>query len=342
MPFRIIKSYALLTALIFGVWFTIYIPFIDDWMIALVLALVDSTAAVTTVVICNEILIPKFLFKRKFLVFITTFFAFLVTAVAINVWLVRYIMERSEELNKYAHAGIGPSLLWHFTFNLTLSLLWTSFRFYMERFQTQKKLERISHEKTESELAFLKSQVNPHILFNTLNLIYGSVEKGNQNARGMILQLSDMLRYQLYECNCEAVEISREIQYLENFIELQRLRKEGNVKIDLYLEPGLSGFRIAPLLFIPFVENAFKYVSAFEDRDNYIDIRLWGDHKTFFFECINSKEVAVSKAPLKEGGIGIDNVIRRLNLIYPKNHHLDVIEMDQTYGVKMSLILSPP
>lgn len=203
----------------------------------------------------------------------------------------------------------------------------------------QKKMDELEKEKTQAELSFLKAQLNPHFLFNSLNLIYGHIDKNNI-ARHILVKFSDMLRYQLYECNHNMIAMEKEITYLKNFIALQQMRKSDSLQLMITFEKELQDMEIAPLLFIPFIENAFKYVSNDPDRLNYIDIAIKKDRDSILFSCLNSKETQMSDTLLKQGGIGILNTKRRLDLIYPNRHELKIIDDASVYAVNLKIVMN--
>ena len=140
--------------------------------------------------------------------------------------------------------------------------------------QTQQQLEFLEKERIKNELDYLKAQINPHALFNSLNTIYGHIDKSNQVARTILLQFSELLRYQLYDCGAEKVSLEKEIEYVKNYVAFQRLRKDE--KLVVYLDIGTieAGLKIAPLLLVVLIENAFKFVSNFSDKENKIVIKI--------------------------------------------------------------------
>jgi two-component system, LytTR family, sensor kinase len=200
-------------------------------------------------------------------------------------------------------------------------------RIFNDQIKTRLAMETLQKEKAKTELDFLKAQMNPHFIFNYLNTIYFQINKENQTARTTLLKFSELLRYQLYECNTEHISIEKEVAYLENYIGLQRLRYGENYKINFETDPSVasslamttSSFEIPPLLIVPFVENAFKYVSNHADKLNEIEIKL--DRDGAFFTCYvrNTTEPMREKTPNESGGIGLQNVRRRLDLLYQPN-----------------------
>src|SRR6185295_2402567 len=135
----------------------------------------------------------------------------------------------------------------------------------IDRFRVQQYVDDIARQKERAELDFLNAQFNPHFLFNSINSIYAHIDKQNVTARNMLLTFSDMLRYQLYECNNSNIAIEREMNYIKNYVELQTARKDDTVAVSISIDESVKGFTIAPLLFIAFIENSFKYVGAAEE-----------------------------------------------------------------------------
>ncbi|MFC0513780.1 sensor histidine kinase [Mucilaginibacter angelicae] len=190
------------------------------------------------------------------------------------------------------------------------------------------------------EVKFLKSQINPHFLFNTLNNLFSMAqEKGNDELADGISKLSGMMRYMIYDSNAGGVPLNKEIAYLEDCITLNKLRyADDEVKV-LFDQPANAGnVTVAPMLFIPFVENAFKHgVSIGHTSDINIAIVL-SDHR-LIFTCINPKYSAIKKMEDEKSGIGLENVKRRLDLLYPGKHTLQISEAEGKYIVKLEIDL---
>ena len=140
----------------------------------------------------------------------------------------------------------------------------------IDRIQTQQQLGLLEKERIKNELDYLKAQINPHALFNSLNTIYGHIDKNNQVARNILLQFSELLRYQLYDCGAEKVSLEKEIDYIKNYVAFQRLRKDEKLVVNFQIENIETGLKIAPLLLVVLIENAFKFVSSFSDKENKI------------------------------------------------------------------------
>ncbi len=191
-----------------------------------------------------------------------------------------------------------------------------------------------------TEIKFLKSQINPHFLFNTLNNLYSMAQsKGNDELADGISKLSGMMRYMIYDSNAESVPLNKEIAYLEDCITLNKLRyadDEIKVKFDYPAQPASA--TIAPMLFIPFVENAFKHGVAIGQTSG-IDIAIVVSGQRLIFTCANTNYSAVKKMTDEKSGIGLENVKRRLDLLYPGKHNLQITEDDGKYIVKLEIDL---
>jgi two-component system LytT family sensor kinase len=201
------------------------------------------------------------------------------------------------------------------------------------RQQTQ--LERVKAEGLQTELKFLKAQYHPHFLFNALNTIYFQMDESVEEAKKTVEQFSALLRYQLYDQQ-QVVPIERELQHLQNYIHLQRARASERLQLEVCLDPALGREKIYPLLLLPLVENAFKYVGG----DYRLSIKAWKEEAWIQFRVQNSVPVATAA---KEGdsGIGLENLRRRLELLYPGQHHLDVQRQDDRFTAHLKIATHP-
>ncbi len=285
-------------------------------------------------------LIPWFFFKKKYTAFIISVFScILLGALFITVGM--FSLFHSLFTEGTYHISFSTYFLYCLLAEFSSTLIFISYRVVKERVQAQKINSILEKEKTENELKFLKAQTNPHFLFNAINSIYILIEKDPDLAKATLARFSDMLRYQLYECNFAEVPVEKEVEYLNNYIELEKLRKGTALSIEYKISTSVSNFLISPLLIIPFVENAFKHVSNFSDKRNFIEISM--NYEDGFFKLIvrNSFDKADSwQSKNPAGGIGQDNTIRRLKLIYPDRHELIIKKEAEIYFV--SLIINIP
>lgn len=208
-----------------------------------------------------------------------------------------------------------------------------------DSFKLRKKLLEVEKEKINTELNFLRSQVNPHFLFNVMNTIYFQIDKRNESARASVEKLSEMLRYQLYECNSDMIEINKEMEYIKNYVTMQTLRLEKGSDVQLHINIGDENFKIAPLLILPIVENAFKHISHFKDpAQNKIHITLNKKDKQFIVDASNSYDKTNDVAQvIQSGGLGVQNLRRRLELLYPGKHEIDISKNGNFFHTVMKL-----
>lgn len=206
-----------------------------------------------------------------------------------------------------------------------------------EKISSQRYIEQIEKEKADNELNFLRAQFNPHFLFNSINSIYAHIDKSNKPAREMLLVFSEMLRYQLYECNVEQIELDREINYIRNYISLQKGRIDERINVSFCAGEISGNIKVAPLIFITFIENAFKYVGFNECRENTIDIKLSFADGNLQFKIFNTRDTFINHSE-KSSGLGIANVKRRLELLYPERHILKITEQENEYRVELTLL----
>jgi two-component system, LytTR family, sensor kinase len=289
-------------------------------------------------------LIPRFLDKGRYILYIFLVMLTIMTTAALIVpgyyasaWLAGKAVDdlfyaTTPHYMYFFKANSLPSSMASMTLAMSVKLA-------KKWIDTRKRERMLEKEKIETELKFLKSQFNPHFLFNTINSIFVLIHKDPEMASASLAKFSDLLRYQLYECNEHHIPLNQEITYLRNFIELEKLRQEKNVFVELDIAPELPGdFSIAPFILIPFVENAFKHVSH-SRQSNRISIKLQTDKGELYFNVVNSissKDIA-SQDMIKQGGIGLMNVQRRLQLLYAGKHELKIIREEDEYCVSLRL-----
>jgi sensor histidine kinase YesM len=201
------------------------------------------------------------------------------------------------------------------------------------------RLQEIENEKTQAELKALKSQINPHFLFNSLNNIYSLSRKNSPLIPEKIVQLSDLMRHILYESEAEWIALDKELEMIKNYIELQNLRSKEKNNIKILIDGETKGKMIAPLLFLPFIENSFKHGLKGGAENLYVDIKIGVNKNSLNFRIENSKGKAVDLTHPKYRGIGIENVRKRLNLIYPEKHSLKISEDEKVFLVNLQIQL---
>ena len=231
--------------------------------------------------------------------------------------------------------GFGSYFLSTVFTSLSFLFLSTVLKFSVDWFLNERIRRDLENQRLSAELAFLKSQINPHFLFNSLNSIYSLAYQRSETTPEAILKLSEIMRYMLYECNDNRVELSKELQYVQNYIDLQKIRFGKKAFIDYKIEGNVTNQQIVPLILIAFVENAFKHgVANTQQTPIRMLIEVDEGHLRFFIQNkkhTNNRDEA--------GGIGLTNVRRRLDLLYPRKHNLEITDETDTYTVELSLIL---
>lgn len=201
----------------------------------------------------------------------------------------------------------------------------------------RERLKQTETEKANAEISYLKAQINPHFLFNTLNSIYSLAIQKNDKTADAVVKLSDMMRYVLNDSNTNFVPLEKEISYISNYIELQRMRLTSNVKLSYACDGDIFDKKIAPLVLIPFIENAFKHgVNSEENSD--IDIRITVSG-TQLILMVKNNCVRANNNDLNKSGLGIENTKQRLLLLYPQQHELTISEINNSFIVSLSLKL---
>ncbi len=231
----------------------------------------------------------------------------------------------------------------HYTFLTTFFIAGTStvLKILTEWVKYQREKKKLEKEKLHSELKFLKSQINPHFLFNTLNNLYSLALVKSDKTPDIILKLSEILRYMLYECNVPKVSLIKEVNYIQNYLALERLRQRDDVKIEFNMEGDISDQKISPLLFTPFLENAFKHGVNKVIEGAFVNIQLIVKDNKVFFAVENIKpEFTHEDFQKKQGGIGLANVKKRLKLLYPEKYKLDIENTKFHYKIELYLDLN--
>jgi two-component system LytT family sensor kinase len=293
-------------------------------------------------------LIPRFLEKGRYVSYIILLLLTIITTAAFIVtgyYFGAFISDKTfQELygvdpgNYFSlfEGGALPSTVAAMTLAMSIKLT-------KNWIQARRREKLLETEKLETELKFLKSQFNPHFLFNTINSIFVLIDKNPRMASESLAKFSGLLRYQLYECNEQYIPLLQELSYLHNFIELEKLRQDGNTTWAFELEePSNGNLCIAPFILMPFIENAFKHLSRHKEKPNWIHMHLHVKDQELHFMIANS---TASRKNLSNGvkpyaGIGLKNVQRRLALIYAQQHTLSIDAQKDQYQVTLRLNLT--
>jgi sensor histidine kinase YesM len=278
-------------------------------------------------------LIPKYFNTHRFGLFFITFIA-TVLGMSVGLAVTLHLIFKSHD-NPYA-SYYGPIFMMSLSSNGSVLAGLGAAKLFFDRMRNQRHMRAVEHQRLETELQYLKAQVNPHFLFNAINSVYFLIKRDPDKASETLIKLSDLLRFQLYDCSDEEIAIEKELEYLQNYIALEKLRKGDKIKVEYTPEGNLTGFQIAPFLLIPFLENAFKFVSNNSNHVNEIRFRLTRTDEQLTAVFYNTHD-ALPKGPV--GGIGLKNVKRRLELLYPNRHTLTIDQTPTTYTVSLTLTL---
>lgn len=227
------------------------------------------------------------------------------------------------------------STLWD---TLTFLVFTGMIRFALDWFELENKRKQLENEKLNAELNYLKSQINPHFLFNTLHNLNSLVYAGARNANDVIIKLSNIMRYMIYESGKERVSLDSEINYMNDYIHLESIRLNNSFALDFKIDGPVDRVKIAPLVLITFLENAFKHGVSDQEADCWINVNLSVTANELRYQVSNKKIKSAKQNKLKSG-FGLDNVKRRLSLSYPDKHSLVVHDLDHTYTIDLTLQL---
>lgn len=289
----------------------------NKWVAAISLILLIAPP----IYITNLFILP--FFKRKKSIFFILFAIAILFFSFVLMSILNYFMNDAFDWVKFMNfTGIMTFML---VFAISVKLVRDSFV--------------LKQQEKEAELRLLKAQLNPHFLFNTLNNLYGLSVLKSDKLPELMLKLSDLLRYSLYDTKETQVPLEKEVTYLENYISLEKIRLEEKTNIEFNKSGDCNSKKIAPMLFIIFVENAFKYLDL--DNENgsvLIDLTVYDNE--IIFRCSNTFDKSVLKElPKKKSnsGIGLKNAEKRLKLIYPNSHHLKIEQIEQNYIVELKI-----
>ncbi len=200
-------------------------------------------------------------------------------------------------------------------------------------------VKQLEQENTENQLKALRSQLNPHFLFNSLNNIYSLSRKKDDSTPEVVLKLSDILRYVIYDSDRDEIDLKSEIEFIRKYVELQQLRLQDKNRVKLVVEGEIRKQKIAPLLFIPFIENSFKHGLATRTDDGFTDINLVGRRESIYFRIRNNKGKPGIREKNKYQGVGIANVKKRLELLYKDRYRLEINDSKSLFEVKLEINL---
>lgn len=278
-------------------------------------------------------LLPQFYYKKKYLYFLAS----VILTIALVIVVEEFILERyyfPDTRGRYF-----PGVFYCLIDVLPVITIFSGFKFAWDALGKQREVDELKAAMEESELQFLKSQINPHFLFNNLNNLYAYAIEQSPKTPTIILELSAVLRYMLYECREKYVSLSKEVEQLENFTQLYKLQIEDRGIVNFRAQNIQGSYKIAPLILIVFIENAFKHSQASQSDNIYIDVEVTlTEGGKLVFVCKNNFQPITNTQSLSKG-IGLENVKKRLQLLYPDAHQLRITDAENQFDVYLTLDL---
>jgi len=279
----------------------------------------------------NYLILPKFLKQKRYMLLGIIIMLILALEPTLPRILVMKLSGEEVTFKNFLDYNLLP---FYFETGL-ITFIALSIKLFKERNREQEQKNLLAQQKLESELSTLKSQLNAHFLFNTLNNLYGLAKKKSDHTAEGILKLSEMLHFVLYDCSSDSYPIQKELDFINNYIELEKLRYGKRLRIEMIEELDHSEFKIAPLLLFPFIENSFKHGASKKAKEVWIKIRIATKPLSLVLEVENNRYLDQALRSQKSGGVGLENVQKRLDILYPKQHTLTIRSDDATFSVHL-------
>jgi sensor histidine kinase YesM len=281
-------------------------------------------------------LVPRYLLKRKYKLYVLYSFLFITVSIfyahfvatSMMLWKMKVFTSFPKYLISYGRSAFSL---------LPSAGLAVAIKLFKEWFRQRNNALRAENEKVRIELESLRSQIHPHFLFNTLNNLYSLTLTSSASASIVVVHLSDLLRYMLYECKDHEVPVDKELQMLKKYIELEKLRYGNRLDVGFTINGSTDGLSIAPLLLLPFVENSFKHGVSEQIDQSWISIHIHIQGNRFTIQISNSR---IEQTEFIYGGLGMENVRKRLKLLYPDAFELKITEEPEIYIVRLELTLN--
>jgi hypothetical protein len=337
--------YAAFALIFFLFWFLFKVGGMPEIPKALLSTAIDVMVTIFAMVITVEFLLPRLIYQKRYPLFFTCFLAIIFLGGTLIILSQLYLQGTSlldyqknvARSQKHFFYWFWADLVFGSYFMLFfISATGAAVRLAFDRVKALNNVERLQKEMALAELETLRSQIHPHFLFNALNTIYYKIDRSNSRARDTLQRFSNMLRYQLYDCDKQFVEVEKEFLFIRSYIELQKERLNDNYRICCTGFDEVHGFVISPFLLMPLIENCFKHVSDEQGKENKISIDC-GMEKNIFWLC--TFNTVVPEQGDKKKGIGLENIKKRLLLIYPGRHELVTTAFPGSFEVKLKLEL---
>lgn len=285
----------------------------------------------------NYWLIPSLFYKKKYLLF-----ALLVVSMSASWAQIAYwgINSLPGDIDQYTAAYndwidiFAPVTV----ISLFINAMVIAMRVSMDRYKSDRLTEQLVREKMATELKFLKAQINPHFLFNSINTVFHLIDQDAEESKRVLAKFSDILRYHLYQSADEMVPLNTEIDHMRNYLEMEELRRGDILEVDLKVADDIGYVEIAPLILLSFIENAFKHVSTSLQDKNWINVAISNRDGWLVLVIENTVDQAPKKAKHESvGGIGIANIRKRLEVIYGEDYSMSIADNQKTFRVELKI-----
>ena len=295
------------------------------------------SALAIPVLINFYVLIPTFLKREKYLAYLASFIINLILFALITCWLLQPVLDTLFPNYFFISYLSKPNVFLVFTIFLipTTLLKLAEDWFYFNT--KENKILRLKNQQIETQLSALRAQINPHFLFNSLNVIYALALEKKEGITKAIVQLSDILRYVIYDSDTERVTLKDEIVLLKNYIAFQNHRVETPIATDLKVDVDNEGFKIYPMLLLPLLENSYKHGVIAGETNTPISLEFYQRENQFKFTITNANLNTKNNLDDKHSGVGLENLRNNLNLVYPNQHQFKVEEIKDIFKVTLTL-----
>lgn len=284
-------------------------------------------------------MIPRLLMKAKYVQFILAAIIWGLAGIYLNAWYRQYVFIPLQDLLGFNEVYRDAKNIANYFCMTTTAAEAAILSLFKQWIIKQQEWRQAEQEKMTAQLQLLKAQLHPHFLFNTLNNIYGFALDRSHKTPQLILKLSSLLSYMLYECKTDEVLLEKEVEIMKNYIDLERERYGEKIDISINIEGGIRDRFIAPLLLLPFLENAFKHGTSEQIEKPWMSIDIAMKDSMLKCKVVNSKNETVA---FHEGGVGIENIKKRLELLYPGKYELKLADEGAFFVVALVLELKPP
>lgn len=322
-----------------SLWFVLFstslcfVALLANWGYIFQRALIMLTVNCVLVYACYSWVVPVYIQRKRVKTAVIIFVLLIIAVTALRTITDRILLNKFDWKPVYHFSWQGRLLLMLFA-EFSIAIFVILLRLAVASYKNRKRMSELEKLQLSTELQFLKAQMSPHFLFNSINNIYSLVLSKSDHAPEALMKLSELLRYSLYDCH-DKVTIQQEIEAIESYLKLFRLKFEENIRLEFSSSIDNTNFKIEPLLFIPLLENALKYSGIGNNLQSYVLIHLWFEDNILVFNIVNSKGL-VSKIQ-EASGIGLTNIRKRLENIYPGHYSLNIFENEERFKITLKL-----